>query len=149
MADYIFKTILDPSPEQIGLIVKPLKQYNESKIGPYSLERVAICAYDQADKLIGGIYGWIAWGWLYIDDLWVDESMRHQGVGSKLLSACEEFAIQRHIQNARVNTGSFQAPDFYKKNGYEIFAQLDIVAGDGSAQIDYFMRKKLEKSTQE
>ena len=144
MNGYTVRTIEKPSREQIDLIVRPLKQYNELRVGQYRREEVAVYAYDQIGQLIGGMHGWLLFGWLHIENAWVDESMRHHGIGSRLLSACEQFAVEHGIHDARTNTGSFQAPDFYRKNGYEIFAQLDIIAPDGGAQVEYFLKKQLK-----
>ncbi len=146
MNDFTLNAIENPSREQIDLIVKPLKQYNVEKIGQYRREEFAIFAHDKAGRLIGGMHGWLHFGWFHLENAWVDESMRHHGVGSQLLSACEQFAIAHGVHKARTNTGSFQAPGFYKKNGYEIFAELDIVAPDGSAQVEYFLKKQLKKA---
>jgi DNA-binding GntR family transcriptional regulator len=58
----------------------------------------------------------------------------------------QEFALQRGILNSRLNTGSFQAPGFYLKKGYEIFAQLEIQTPDGANHTEYFMKKILKRT---
>ena len=49
----------------------------------------------------------------------VDEELRRQGYGSKLLLATEEEARKNGCVSATVNTMDFQAEDFYLKHGYE------------------------------
>ena len=144
MTHFRIKTIEDPSQTQIDLIRRPLKQYNESQIGAYHRKHFATFAYDQNGQVIGGMSGWLHFGWLFIDDAWVSVSYRRQGVGSRILSTSEQWALKHGIFHARLNTGSFQAPNFYLKNGYEIFAQLDILAPDGSPQIEYFMKRNIQ-----
>ncbi|MHB8063888.1 MAG: GNAT family N-acetyltransferase [Ruminiclostridium sp.] len=55
----------------------------------------------------------------------MDEKYRNLGFGKKLLSAAEEIAEQRGCKIILLDTFSFQAPDFYIKNGYDIYATLD------------------------
>jgi ribosomal protein S18 acetylase RimI-like enzyme len=140
----VIRTIENPTLEQISLIRDPVKAYNKSKVGEHARQELTLYAYEEGGVLLGGIYGWFAWGWLYIDLLWVEESVRYLGLGSELLAACEQRALSHNVHNVRLNTSSFQALDFYQKNGYEIFAQIDIVAPNGSKQVDYFLKKGLK-----
>jgi len=133
----------NPNEKEVDLIRKELRSFNEAAVGKYQRREVVIYAKEN-DQLIGGMYGWLSWGWAHLDIAWVSEKHRGQGIGNKLLHAFERFAVDHQVFNARANTGSFQAPQFYLKNGYEIFAQLDIIAPDGSAQVDYFLKKRLE-----
>ena len=61
--------------------------------------------------------------WLCIHYLFVEEHLRNEGLGSKLLLAAEKEAKVRGCKYAFVDTFSFQAPEFYIKHGYkEAFA---------------------------
>jgi len=135
---------LNPSIDLVDSIGKQLKAFNELQVGPYHREQYVVAAYDSQKRLLGGMVGYFCWGWLYIDIAWVEESQRSRGIGGQLLRAFEQVAIERQVVKVRLNTGSFQAPNFYLKNGYEIFAQLDITGPDGSEQIDYFLKKNLK-----
>lgn len=140
---YHLETIENPTKAQIDPFGLRLREYNFSKVGVYKREEFAVCAYLSDGTLIGGMYGYLVWGWMYLDIAWVDEALRHHGIGTLLLSACEKYAVEHGIRNFRTNTGSFQSPSFYKKNGYEIFAQLPVKGPDGSDHIDYFMKKQI------
>src|SRR5271170_1995408 len=113
MSDYDLKIFDKPTKEVTELVSKPLKQYNDSQVGEYSRHEFAICAFDKKNIFIGGMYGWLCWGWLYIEWAFIDERWRHAGVGSRLLARCEQSAKDNGIYNSRLNTGSFQAPEFY------------------------------------
>ena len=70
--------------------------------------------------MLGEIY----WNWLYIDLLWVKDDLRGRGFGRRLMMIAENEARQQGAKNAYLDTFSFQAPDFYKKLGYEVFGEL-------------------------
>ena len=68
---------------------------------------------------------------MYVDILWVHENHRHKGIGSKLLIEAEKEAIRRGCHHVHLDTMSWQAPEFYKKFGYEIIGILpDIPNGN-------------------
>jgi GNAT superfamily N-acetyltransferase len=132
----------NPSPEDIALIGKHLRQFNESQIGPHLKQEFTICIRDEKTKqLQSGLYAFIRLGWLVVEYLWVDERLRHQGTGSKLLKQIEDIAQKKGIRQIRLNTGSFQALDFYRKHGYDVFTQLEITSDDGKHHVDYFLKK--------
>ena len=59
-----------------------------------------------------------------LDILWVAESARRQGLGKAMLGAAEFEAVRRGCTRAHLNTHDFQAPDFYRKQGYQVFGEL-------------------------
>jgi len=56
--------------------------------------------------------------------LWVTEDLRSRGHGYRLLMFAEEEARRRTARNAYLDTFSFQAPDFYEQQGYQVFGGL-------------------------
>ena len=76
-------------------------------------------------RLVGGLNGGTAWGWLYVSHLWVEAVARHRGLGSSLMAEAEALARARGMRGAHLTTASFQARDFYEKQGYRLFGQLD------------------------
>ncbi len=57
--------------------------------------------------------------------LWVAEPYRKRGTGSALLSKAEMAARERGCRGVYLDTFTFQAPDFYARNGYSEFGRLD------------------------
>jgi ribosomal protein S18 acetylase RimI-like enzyme len=57
--------------------------------------------------------------------LWVARALRGKGHGQRLLAAAERRAIERGCRHVFLDTFNFQAPDFYVKQGYEIYARAD------------------------
>ncbi|TAJ39918.1 MAG: GNAT family N-acetyltransferase, partial [Reyranella sp.] len=84
-----------------------------------------LLARDNAGKVQGGVLGQTYWSWCVIDVLAVAEPYRRQGIGSRLLAKAEEIARGRGCIGVRLDTVSFQAPDFYRRHGYTEFGRLD------------------------
>lgn len=93
------------------------------------------------DKLIGGAIGCIKYNWYFLDLLYVDEEYRHQHIGTKLIKEIENLAYKENLTGVRMETWDFQARNFYEKNGYIVFAQIEDCPPN---TIDYFLKKKLK-----
>jgi GNAT superfamily N-acetyltransferase len=68
-------------------------------VGPRPLD---ILIRDAEDKIVGGLIASTYWGWLDIDDLWVTEDFRGQGLGRRLLRMAEEEARARGCSRVRL-----------------------------------------------
>lgn len=136
-------TTFEPTDEVLDPIRSRLRAYNESKVGRYGAKPCALTATVDG-RFVGGMFGWLQWGWLYVDWAYVEESERRTGVGSALLVAFEKIAREAGVSRARLNTASFQgARPFYERHGYVVFAELPILAPDGSEHVDFFLKKTL------
>ena len=133
---------LSPSENEIAFVREALDRFNKHTVGDDCHSPLNIVEYDGDGNVIGGISGGTYWGWLYIDILWVDESHRKHGIGTRLLHEAESEAIHRGCHHVHVDTMSWQAPDFYKKHGYTVIGILpDIPSGNQK----YLLIKALEK----
>jgi GNAT superfamily N-acetyltransferase len=97
---------------------------------------------DQDGSVIAGCVGYLSqWGCLYVDDLWVEEKYRKQGLGSVLLQTVEDAARKRGCYLSYLDTGDFQAKPFYLKHGYTLYGTIqDHPVGHE----DYVMFKRLD-----
>jgi len=99
--------------------------HHASKGHPRKSELFSIALKDKNDKVLGGIVVCFLWNGMEIQSFWVDESIRKNGWGSKLMQAVETEAIKRECTVAYTNTFPWQAPEFYKKRGYTLYGKLD------------------------
>ena len=121
----------NPNENEIKYIRESLCKFNETIVGSDNHTPINIVEYDIDGNIIGGIIGGTYWGWMYVDILWVQEDHRKKGIGSKLLLEAEKEAIRRGCRHVHLDTMSWQAPEFYKKHGYEIIGILpDIPSGN-------------------
>ncbi len=72
------------------------------------------------DKIIGMITGHSYYEEVHIGDLIVLEEYRKQHIGSKLMNKVEDHFKDKGFKNMNLTTYNFQAPEFYKKCGFEI-----------------------------
>ena len=137
--EYKFDSIY--STEKHDALHEKLKAYNEKQIQTYQSKDFLLTYEDSNKKLIAGLYAYLKLGMFYIDILWVDDAYRRQGFGKELLKQAEVMALENKALYIRVNTGSFQSPEFYLRNGYEQFAKFPIDVPDSDQHFDcYFIK---------
>jgi GNAT superfamily N-acetyltransferase len=99
--------------------------YNDARnIPAYDKKELRVALRNSTNDLIASLDGYTVWNWLYVDTLWVDETLHKQGLGKKILAVAETEAIKRGCVGAYVWTQSWQAAGFYTKQGYEQFVVL-------------------------
>ena len=124
MTDYKLTIEESPSPEEVARVNLGLDEYNISQVGDANYRLLRIFMRDESGTVVGGLLGATFWDWLYVETLWVTESLRRSGCGIKLLAAAEAEAIKRGCRRAYLDTFSFQARPFYERLGYEAFGVL-------------------------
>ncbi|MBN1666818.1 MAG: GNAT family N-acetyltransferase [Anaerolineales bacterium] len=140
--DNTYEIIYVEKPEQSvwGLIGRGLNEYNRQQGGDDNAQRICFAVQAPDQEIVGGVIAALYWDWLYIDLMWLKEEHRKCGYGSRLLAMAEEEARRRGARHAFLDTFSFQAPDFYKKQGYQVFGELPNFP---PGQQRYFMTKEL------
>ncbi|CDZ62892.1 GNAT family N-acetyltransferase [Neorhizobium galegae] len=113
-----------PSPEELAVIGEGLTAFNDADVGPSERKTLAVLIRDVEDKVIGGLSGYTAWGWLFTQWLFIPDALRGEGMAGKLLSQAEEEARARGCHGAWIDTFSPVARKAYMRQGYEIFGEL-------------------------
>lgn len=115
----------DPSPEVLETIGGRLTAFNEADVGPADRKALAVVVRGADSGITGGISGYTAWGWLYVQWLWVAESERGRGLAGKMLAAAEAEARARGCHGAYIDTFSPVALKTYQRAGYTPFGALE------------------------
>lgn len=135
-----------PGKELRNLIHEQIKSFNDSisihhrtarkgGVQPLNLQ-----VFSPRGKIVGGLIADTYWGWLDIDDFWIEDKYRGIGLGKNMLETAEKEALTRGCKHVQLKTFSFQARGFYEKCGYQIVGELrDYPPG----QSLYWMRKIL------
>jgi GNAT superfamily N-acetyltransferase len=115
----------EPAAEDVAAIGNGLAAFNEADVGPANRVPMVVVVRDEAGALVGGISGYTAWRWLYVQWLWVAESQRGQGLAGRMLAAAEAEAKVRGCHGAYIDTFSPVALRVYQRAGYAAFGALE------------------------
>jgi GNAT superfamily N-acetyltransferase len=130
----------NPSDNAIQALRYELIAYNITTAAIDTSRDVAVWLRDTHGSLMGGAVGTV-WGQcLKVHYLWVHPSLRGHGYGRRLLQTLEQEARAQHCHTASLDTYSFQAPDFYRRLGYEVFGVVD---GYPQGYQKVFVKKRL------
>ena len=77
---------------------------------------------------------------IHIKALVVDKEHEKKGLGASLLAELEEKAAEAGVTSITLSTKSYQARDFYIKQGYEIYASLTDVPQKGITKYHFIKR---------
>jgi len=139
-------TLSDVADDNIRqAILAPLVAYNDSQTVSSQGRPLVIQVKDSSDQIIGGLWGYTGYGWLFTQLLVVPASLRGQGIGTQLVQLAEREAITRACHSAWLDTFEFQARGFYERMGYTCFGELPNYPTGFSR---FFMKKALAELAQ-
>lgn len=137
--DDIAIDVLDQAPtDWLSQVDAGLDRHNSSAAPLHEVRPLAAFCRLGSGALAGGAVG-RTWGaCCELQQLWVHEAHRHRGLASRLLAGFEQRAQARGCRVFYLTTFSFQAPDFYRKQGYAVQAKI---AGFAPGVVKYLMCK--------
>lgn len=121
------KIIQQEVAEDRDFIRKKVIEHNNAslpkeKTSPF--EQMSFIVRDETEEIIGGLTATGFWRHLHIDFLWVDPEVRGQRIAAQLMAKAEEYARSKGHRLMIVDTLSFQAPEFYRKQGFTEFGAV-------------------------
>ncbi len=121
---------------------RELDEHNVAATGFADQRELTVQVRDPDGELLGGLSGW-TWGTCAgVGMLWIRADARRDGWGRRLLEAAEREAVARGCRQMVLSSFTFQAPDFYRRLGYEETGRTEGLPVDGMA--DVHLRKTLE-----
>lgn len=102
-------------------VLEGLRAYNQPYIGTST--DLSQCV-EEDGRVVAGILARLLGDCIYVEILWVDESLRHRGV-----------------KRIELDTFSFQAPEYYPKLGFREFGRVEPYAGTHGR---YYFIKELD-----
>ena len=125
-SDQIVNLSLDPDSATVASAIKEgLRAYNRATRPDPDAAPVILAVTADDGHTIAGLVGHTGWGWLEIEILWVDELLRGQGFGRRLMDDAERIARERGCTGMHLDTPGLQTPGFYKMLGFETFGVLE------------------------
>lgn len=129
----------NPDPRDVDFLDGQINSFNVAVTRIDDWRALAIFVREKG-QIVAGISGGTWAGYLEVKDLWVRKDRRGRGLGRQLLLAAEGEALARGCGQVLLDTHDFQAPEFYKKLGYEVFGVFE---GIGGRHTRYYFRKRL------
>jgi len=129
----------DPPAELCRVVDAGLGEANDKAAPLDDVRPLATFARLASGEVVGGAIG-RTWGsCCELQQLWVHADHRRRGLGARLLQAFEARAQARGCQTFYLETFSFQAPAFYRSQGYEVALEL---AGFAPGIVKYTMLRR-------
>ena len=138
------QVVVDPElkPADAEIIRKGIYAYNDALVDSPD-GHLGILVKDDEGNTVGGLTGRWYYGWLFIELLWLPETIRGQDIGTEVMQQAETYALANGITGIWLDTFSFQARGFYEKLGYVVFGELPDYPGTHTR---YFLQKRLGAS---
>lgn len=134
------------SDEESAYVRQRLLEYNVSHVDATInsvYEPINLIVRHDDGGIVGGLLAVRYWDCMRIDTLWVDDEFRGSGYGRLLLLEIEDIAVQTDCRFIEVDTLSFQAPEFYKKYGYQVIGAVEDIHGGHDR---YYFIKRIKQA---
>lgn len=129
-----------PSAKDCAALLAILRKFTVQQVRKLDNHDFAVFVFGDDHQILGGITAQSRWGGFEIDVIALDDSLRGQGFGSRLMQLAQQEAVRRKCHHMLLDTYEFQAKEFYLQHGFTVFGQLE---GPAPFYPRYFMQKTL------
>jgi ribosomal protein S18 acetylase RimI-like enzyme len=136
--------IEEPSAADIEFLEDRLYEFNAGTTGISDGRSLAVFLRDERRHIVAGAAGHTWGGTCELRQVWVAAPFRGSGLGRRVMAEAEAEAVRRGCQQIVLTTYSFQAPDFYRRLGFEVVFEL---ADYPRGHAHVMLRKRLSPST--
>ena len=113
--------------EYIENLDEKFYQLLDDEFNKYAIKNELTCNYKpfnfvakKDNIVIGIITGHSYYKEVHIGDLIILEEYRNKHIGTRLIETVEDYFKNKGFENINLTTYNFQAPELYKKCGYEV-----------------------------
>jgi GNAT superfamily N-acetyltransferase len=119
-----FTVETDPDPRDLEFLETQIRREASALTGLGEETELAIFVRD-GGRVVAGISGW-TWGdCCELQSLWVEQGLRGQRLGTRLIAAAEAEAAARGCSQSVHFTYAFQAGSLYERCGYELVGRVE------------------------
>ena len=116
--------IEEPSSADLEFLEERLYEFNAGTTGINDGLSLGVFLRNESRTIVAGAAGH-TWGeTCELRQVWVEASARGRGLGRRLIAEVEAEAVRRGCRQLVLSTHSFQAPDFYRKLGFDVVSEL-------------------------
>ncbi|QVK17079.1 GNAT family N-acetyltransferase [Mycoplasmatota bacterium] len=105
-------------------IIDGLVKYNETFTGHYEVSYIKLILKEK-EVIVGGLYGVFIWDCLFVDDYWVDDAYRNQGLGKYLINQAEKITLEHQIDYITFDAFDEKLKDYFIDRGYQVYGYLN------------------------
>lgn len=110
----------NPTSEETKQLWKGISAHAKQVAGLDPGEGFAFYLRDESQTIVGGCSGYVFYGNLYVDMLYVAPAFRGKAWGTQLMKCAEQLGKEKNCQIMTVNTMDFEARGFYEKLGFYV-----------------------------
>ena len=125
MTSYTLTLDNDPKSEDVETLAQGLNDHAVHYTRVAGFREIAVFMRDEQGAVVGGVWGYVNWNWLWLGAVWLSDALRGAGHGRRMIETIEQAGRERGCIYSHLDTFSFQARPFYEGLGYEVFATLD------------------------
>ena len=116
--------IEEPCSADIEFLEDRLYDFNAGATGIRDGRGLGVFLRDEFKNIVAGAAGH-TWGeTCELRQVWVAASVRGRGLGRQLIAEAEAEAVRPGCRQLVLTTHSFQAPEFYRKLGFDVVSEL-------------------------
>lgn len=119
MQNYKISFVEQISEETRAKMEHGLKDYETSHGINVDYKPFALVLFNEKNEPIGVLEAFSSYSSIHIVNLWIDVACRDKGYGRLLIAELEMLNKNKGFDNINTVTCAFQAPDFYRKCGFE------------------------------
>lgn len=140
MDGFVTEVTTTATADDLDHVQRQLRLFNERHLGQSKARLAVFLRAPDERGIVAAVVGFLVGDEVFIDWVWVEESLRGRHLGAHVLAAAEKAAFDHGCKRVTLNTFTFQAPDFYRKQGYRVLAEIpDFMVG----QSKIYFRKEL------